>query len=122
MTLTRQFDYEDYRKQFRAACARRGIDPLYGASGYQVANLRAEQRRAEWKAAQQRGWGQVAWWQKHELWLNCPPYRSETEQEAIWQVFRQAYVMLALRIVRAIRVRRAAMSLRELHEYQARRK
>jgi hypothetical protein len=54
------------------------------------------------------------WWQQHEFWLNCPPYHSETEQEAIWSLFAQAYGLMAVRLARAVRLYRAEMSLRDL--------
>ena len=104
MTLSKDFDYDDYMREFRAACARRGIDPARGANGYEVVHVIAEQRRAMRSPDR--------WWQRHELWLNCPPYVSETEREAIWNVFMQAYALTALLIARALcrRHRRRALT------------
>ena len=112
MTSARNFHYDDYLRDFRAACAQRGIDPIQGASGYQVVHLTAEQRRAARPLDR--------WWQRHELWTDCPPYRSETEEEALWQMFSEAYLLTVRRVVQAKRLHRAMLSLRELHEVQAR--
>ena len=112
MTLALRFDYDDYVRGFRAACARHGIDPAQGATGYQVVHIAAERRRADWTPSR--------WWQQHEFWTDCPPYRSETEQDALWQVFSEAYLLTIRRVVRARRLRRAELALRELHQYQNR--
>ena len=129
MTLQNSFNYDEYVRGFRAACVRRGIDPLEGATGYQVVHVVAEHRRAAWRHAAERQAAQQQrrWWQHHEMWLNCPPYRSETEQEAIWGVFRQAYGETMRRFTRLClrRMERGAaiasqekMPLRELHQRQ----
>lgn len=110
MTSARRFDYDEFVEDFRVACARHGIDPARGASEYQVVHVVTEARRAAWQPERWR------WWHEQDLWLNCEPYRSETEQEAIWNVFLQAYGLMARRIVQAVRLRRATMALRELHE------
>lgn len=87
MTPTKKFNYDEYVRGFRAACAQRGIDPAHGANGYQVVNTVVDRRRA---ARQRAKHPQRHWWQNPGLWLNCPPYRSETEQQAVWNLFTQA--------------------------------
>ena len=78
--LTQKFNYDEFVRGFRAACERRGVDPARGATGYQVVNAVVDRRRAvrKWSRLPQRHW-----WQNPDLWLNCPPYRSETEQQAV---------------------------------------
>ena len=105
------FNYDEFIKNYRLACARRGIDPAQGASVYQVVHISAEQRRKAWQASR--------WWKRHELWLNCPPYRSEAEQQAIWNLFVEAYGTTASRIAQAVRLRRARMALYDLQQERA---
>lgn len=114
MTLMPAFDYDSFVDEYRAACAERGIDPARGATGYQVVHVTAEQR----KRAQQAD----CWWQRHDLWLNAPPYHSETEHEAIWSLFTQAYTLMAIRLARVVRqqrLRQRQLPLRELHRKRA---
>jgi len=113
MTLTRRFDYDEYVKQFRTACAQRGIDPLDGATGYQVVHFKAEQRRAAWlRESADR------WWLQHDLWTDCPPYHSDTEQVVFWELFRSTYLIALRRIRDERRRQRGLMALRDLHRYQ----
>lgn len=100
MTPTKRFDYDDFVQRFRAACARHGIDPAEGATGYQIVNMVVDDRRDRLrerlrKALHRRQMiqsdAETKWWQHPDLWLNCPPYRSETEQQAVWNTFTQAY-------------------------------
>ena len=111
MASTHRFDYDAFVQGYRASCAARGIDPAQGATGYQVVHVVTEQKRKRWRAER--------WWQRHTLWLNCPPYASETEREAIWNVFVETYGITAAQVARAVVLRRAALSLRELHLLQA---
>jgi hypothetical protein len=90
----RGFDAAAYQDGFRAACARRGIDPVSGSSVYQAANIRAEQQKAAARqalcAAVQRDGG--AWWQTPELWLDETPCRSTVEEGAFARLFRAALI------------------------------
>ena len=115
MTSKQKFNYDEYLREYRKACAKHGIDPVEGATGYQVVHVVAEQRRA----AQQ----QSRWWQHHEMWLTCPPYRSETEEDAVWGVFKAAYgetmrrfARLCLRRMERGSASQEKMPLRELHQ------
>ena len=119
MSSMQTFNYDAYMRDFRAACARRGIDPLQGATSYQVVHLLAEKQRAEQRRIARRT-EHERWWARHDLWVDCPPYRSETEADAFWELFRETYLLTLLRVVRAQRRWRMAVSLRELH--QARRR
>src|SRR4051812_42429678 len=110
MTSTRPFDYDEFVHDFRDACAQYGIDPALGATEYQVVHVIAETRR--------RAYQPGGWWMQHDLWLNSAPYRSDTEQEAIWNVFLQAYGKMARRVAQAIRLQRAQMALWELRQRQ----
>ena len=88
MALTLKFNYDEFVRGFRAACERQGIDPAQGATGYQVVNTVVDQRRARRRSL--RGAAALdAWWCNPDLWLNCPPYRSETEQQAVWNLFTE---------------------------------
>ena len=109
VTSRRPFNYDEFMMRYRIACEQRGIDPVVGANGYQVVHITAEQRR--------RSWHPSRWWRQHELWLNCPPYRSETEQEALWQVFVEAYGATARRFVQALRLRRAQAAMFDLRQH-----
>jgi hypothetical protein len=116
MTSARNFHYDDYLRAFRATCAQRGIDPLQGATGFQVVHFLADRQQARLSDSRDR------WWERSDLWQDCPPYRSETEEDAFWHLFRDAYVLTVLRVIRAERRRRMRLSLLELHQLQARRK
>jgi hypothetical protein len=121
MTPAREFDYDEFLREFRAVCARRGIDPVRGATAYQVVHVVADARRAAYPANRrgaQQGWAHRLWWTNHELWLNSAPYRSETEQEAIWNIFQQAYVIMARLVAQAVRLQRGQLALRDLHQQQ----
>lgn len=60
-----------------------GIDPVEGATSYQVANLRAERRKAEPRSL---------WWAEDDLmWAYAPPYISEVEEAVFFSMFEQAY-------------------------------
>ena len=121
MSSTRNFDYDDTVRRFRAACAQHGIDPVNGASEYQVVHVVADRRRAEQRRiARKTDHGQ--WWLRHELWFNddCAPYRSETEADALWALFSETYLLAVLRHVRARRRWQMAQRLREVHECQRR--
>lgn len=77
------FDAAAFKRAWRAACEQYGIDPEEGATGYQVANLLAERR----KAAPRSQW----WADDDQMWAYAPPYISEVEEAAIYSVFEQAY-------------------------------
>ncbi|MFN8451026.1 MAG: hypothetical protein U0521_21225 [Anaerolineae bacterium] len=110
MTLKPDFNYDTFVGEYRAACAERGIDPTRGATGYQVVHVTAERRRT--------AYCDDGWWRRHDLWLNSPPYHSDTEQQALWNLFAQAYVLMAIRLAWAVR-RRRERPLRDLHRRAA---
>jgi hypothetical protein len=114
MASTQHFDYDDFVRKFRAACARRGIDPQEGASGYQIVHITAQQRHEARPIDR--------WWLQNDLWRDDPPYHSETEQGAIWLLFRQTYLIELRCITSQRRLQRGIMALRELHQVQVRRK
>lgn len=82
--MAKQFDVQAFKQAWREACAARGIDAENGATAYQVATARAEAvnaaRRSRWWAA------------NFSMWAFCPPYRSDVEAEALFLVFRAAYL------------------------------
>jgi hypothetical protein len=119
MTSTRNFDYDDYVRGFRAACALRGIDPVNGATGYQVVHFLADRRRAEQRRIARKT-EHAQWWLRHELWFNddCSPHHSDTEEDALWALFSETYLLAVLRYVRARRRWGMAQRLQEV--YQAR--
>ena len=119
MSSTHTFKYDDYVRDFRAACAKRGIDPLEGATGYQVVHLLAEKRRAEQRREARRTQHE-RWWARHNLWVDCPPYRSETEEDAFWNLFSETYLLALFHYLRARRRWQMARALREFN--QARRR
>lgn len=85
MTSCREFDRGEFVRGFRAACAQRGIDPLEGATSFEVVHVRSERRRGLGRTRRSR------WWRQHSLWLASPPYRSIVEEEAIWNLFVESY-------------------------------
>jgi len=97
MTSCRKFDRGEFVRGFRAACARRGINPLEGATSFEVVRYRIERGRALRRTRRGR------WWQRSSLWLECAPYRSRVEEEAIWNVFVESYDAEVKRLVRAQR-------------------
>ena len=113
MTSRPQFDYGEFVRRFRVVCARSGIDPLTGATSFQVVHLMAEQPTNRLKYKPNR------WWLQHDLWLDSQPQHSEVEEEAIWNLFIEGYRLEMNRVVRAMRLRRMRMPLRELHRRQA---
>ncbi|MBI1257596.1 MAG: hypothetical protein GC204_09010 [Chloroflexi bacterium] len=121
MSSTQTFNYDTYKRGFRAACAQRGIDPLAGATSYQVVHLLADHQRAEQRRIARRT-RHALWWSRHKLWVDCPPYRSETEEEAFWELFRETYLLALFHYMRARRRWQMARSLREFNEARHRRK
>jgi hypothetical protein len=97
-------------RRFRVVCARRGIDPLTGATSFQVVHYMADQQAARLKPKR--------WWLQHDFWLDSQPQHSEVEEEAIWNLFIEGYRLEMNRAVRAMRLRRMTMPLRELHQRQ----
>lgn len=80
MTFT--FDEQTFKRRWRDLCAQTGIDPVEGATAYQVANLKAERRKAEPRSC---------WWASDStLWEESPPYHSTVEEAALYQVFSDA--------------------------------
>ncbi len=89
------FDIEAFKRAWREKCATAGIDPVEGATAYQVANLVAERRTAVPRSC---------WWAEDDaLWYFAPPYRSEVEEAALWQVFYDAREMIYVRRLRGQR-------------------
>jgi hypothetical protein len=76
------FHLEAFKRAWREKCAQHGIDPVEGATGYQVANLLAERR----KAAPKSDW----WTDDDAMWYHAPPYRSYVEELAVWLVYDAA--------------------------------
>jgi hypothetical protein len=74
-------DYPRYKARFRSACARRGIDPARGATVYQAANARAEQRCAPLRHR---------WWLDATLWEDAPPHHSPVEFIVLRMLYDQA--------------------------------
>ena len=111
MTLARNFRYDEYVRAFRAVCAQRGIDPLQGATESQVVHVLAERRCAARPIDR--------WWERPDLWQECPPYRGETEEDAIWHLFSAAYILTVQRAMWANRQRRMALKLLEYQLFTA---
>ncbi|PJF24987.1 MAG: hypothetical protein CUN53_15050 [Phototrophicales bacterium] len=84
------FDAARFKRAFRAAAIRRGIDPAAGSTSFQAANLRADLRKAMQRDANRR-FRQPIWWSEPDMWEFCPPYHSPVERAAIERVFFAAY-------------------------------
>lgn len=100
--LPRQFDYPRFIQLYRRRCAVLGVDPASGASSYDLARLGAEQRKAAYEVD--------GWWRDYALWTNSAPYRSSTEENALRNVFDEAFTY-AQQLVEA--QRRAQQELAE---------
>lgn len=87
-----RFNYAAFRDGFRAACARRGIDPERGASVYDVVKYNAEQRKAAYIENQDQ------WWRDFDQWTFAPPHRSSTEALALFHLFEITYGMALTRL------------------------
>jgi hypothetical protein len=86
-------DVETLKHDWREKAAARGVDALEGATGYQVATLKAERAKAARRRDPTRGW-----WQNHEFWLEHGLSRSEVEEDALWNVYRVTYRMMLHKI------------------------
>jgi hypothetical protein len=117
MTSRPKFDYEDFVRGFRAACAQRGIDPLEGATSFQVVHYCAERQLAARLALKPK-----RWWLRHHYWQASLPHHSEVEEETFWNLFIEGYTLELNRVVRAMRLKRMNLPLRELHQLQAERR
>lgn len=84
------FDAAGFKRAFRAAALRRGIDPAAGSTSYQAANLRADLRKAAQRRANRR-FRQPIWWSEPDMWEFCPPYHSPVERAALERLFFAAY-------------------------------
>ncbi len=108
MRSQKRFDHDEFVRGFRAACTRRGIDPLEGATLYDVVRVLAEQ--AEARRTRDR------WWKRHKLWRACQPNHSELEEEVIWELFLQSYLPHMKRLARWVALRNARLTLRDIYE------
>lgn len=110
------FDYPTFRHQFRQRAVLLGIDPVAGATSYDIARIRADQRRAAHVDDH--------WWRDYALWTDSAPHRSDTEEQALYLVFREAFTWVGRlvagqtrqrdRLQRKWRDQDATTSLREL--------
>lgn len=107
MQADRQFDYDEFVRGFRAACARRGIDPQEGSTLYDVVLVLADAAEARRTVDQ--------WWQRHKLWRDCEPYRSEVEEEVIWSLFLQSYLPVMSRLAMMVALRNARLPLEAVY-------
>lgn len=82
-TLLQSFDEVAFKARFRAAAARRGIDPEQGANSYQAALVGAELRRQATVSAPDYGW-----WKTRSIWsgdadLNERPTETRARDRGI---------------------------------------
>lgn len=83
----RPFDYPSFRARFHDAAVARGIDPVAGATSYQVALLKADCAKEAKRRANRN------WWAHSHMWRHAPPYRNVFEGEAIYRVFESAWAL-----------------------------
>ncbi len=84
------FDAARFKRAFRAAAIRRGIDPDAGSTSYQAANIRADLRKTAQRTANRR-FRQPIWWSEPDIWAFSPPYHSPVERAALERLFFAAY-------------------------------
>lgn len=101
-----QFNYSEFVRGFRAACALRGIDPQEGSTIYQAVLVRAEQARAAYQPS--------SWWRQHERWQGSMTYRNELEEGVIWNLFLESYIPKMYRLAMRVALRNARLPLGEL--------
>jgi len=83
------FDLVAYKRHWRELCEKHGIDPVEGATTYQVVNVRVEQRKAEPSSC---------WWAEDaQMWAFAPPYHSDLEETVLFKVFYDARETIYLR-------------------------
>lgn len=84
----RRIDIAALKARLRAACEQRGIDPLEGATSFQVVHLLAEQSPML---------DRPAWWQNYELWntTDDPIRHSLIEELAINALFFETWMRAA---------------------------
>lgn len=80
MPVRHPIDITALKARFRAAATARGIDPVVGATGYQVVHLLTEQPRVV---------ADPDWWQDHELWdrEDDPIRHNPIEEAALLHLF-----------------------------------
>lgn len=71
----------DYVAAFRAAAARRGIDPAAGSTSFQAVGVRAELSKAARNVTE--------WWRDATLWADDGESRSSTEYVALHNVIAE---------------------------------
>lgn len=74
------FDYAAFKAGWKAGCRKYGIDPVQGATSYQVALVKAEQAKAQYNQ-RARWWAEDsarAIWQAWPEPLELPPFAAVT--------------------------------------------
>lgn len=85
MAVRRIIDISALKARFRTAALARGIDPLAGATGFQVVHFVTEQRR---------GVRSSSWWNDPDLWdrEDDPIRHSFIEEAALMHLFLTTYL------------------------------
>ncbi len=85
MSVRRSIDSTALKARFREAATARGIDPVAGATGYQVVHLLTERQRVS---------ANPDWWKDHELWdrEHDPIRHSHIEEMVIERLWFAAYL------------------------------
>lgn len=80
MSVRRSIDITALKTRFREAATARGIDPVAGATGYQVVQFLTEQPRVT---------ADPDWWKDHELWdrEDDPIRHNAIEEAALMRLF-----------------------------------
>lgn len=85
MSVRRSIDITALKARFREAATARGIDPVAGATGYQVVHLLTERQRVS---------ADPGWWQNHELWdrEDDPILHNPIEEAALMHLFMTTWL------------------------------
>ncbi len=86
MSVRRSIDITALKARFREAATARGIDPVAGATGYQVVHLLTERQRVS---------ADPGWWQNHELWdrEDDPIRHNAIEEAALMRLFLATWLV-----------------------------
>ena len=100
MAVRRIVDLSTLKARFRTAALARGIDPLAGATGYQVVHLLTER---------QRGVRSSSWWNDPDLWdrEDDPIRHSQIEEMALTHLFLTSYLKYIAAVGNAAQAARA---------------
>lgn len=108
------FDLTAFKAGWRAACSKYGVDPVEGATSYQVAAYKADVEKARKQAAR------TYWWRQDPgIWADPGWCFSDVEAECYRRLFRQAWDWEVSELSRQATNHADTMDLKPLREIVA---